>query len=255
MKFFVLAVLSAVVLSACEKPENQYMSVVTLKDGGPDALGKKRTLLQADDQTILVPTKTLEFVKKQRALVTFYDRGEIEPEIEGSPCKWISVELTGRDTIYTKPVSEPGSIENNSTLEVYRSWVNSIEDNYLTILIDVPWNNPQKVHTISLEPTDVPYVFELKHNKGEDGEPVRTVSGIIAFDMEGHLPFEPGATVTIKYKGKGYPADDYKDGKDKTIYWELNEEGRFDGPKAVQKDGSLNVAPASAVSAAALNLN
>ena len=65
MKFFVLAVLSAVVLSACEKPENQYMSVVTLKECGPDALGKTRTMLQADDQTILLPIKTLEFVKKQ----------------------------------------------------------------------------------------------------------------------------------------------------------------------------------------------
>lgn len=252
MKFFVLAVLSAVVLSACEKPENQYMSVVTLKEGGPDASGKKRTLLQADDQTILVPTKTLEFVKKQRALVTFYDRGEIEPEIEGSPCKWISVELTGRDTIYTKPVSEPGSIENNSTLDVYRSWVNSIEDNYLTILIDAAWNDVRKVHTISLEATEEPYVFELKHNKGEDGEPVRTVSGVIAFDMEGRLPSTAGSTVTIKYKGN--PTVDYKDGKDKAIYWKLNEEGRFIGPEAVQKDESLNVASASAVSAAALNL-
>ncbi len=255
MKFFVLAVLSAVVLSACEKPENQYMSVVTLKECGPDALGKPKTMMQADDQTILVPTKTLEFVKKQRALVTFYDRGEIEPEIEGSPCKWISIELTGRDTIYTKPVSEPGSIENNSTLDVYRSWVNSIEDNYLTILIDAAWNDVRKVHTISLEATEEPYVFELKHNKGEDGEPVRTVSGVIAFDMEGRLPSTAGSTVTIRYKGKGYPADEYKDGKDKAIYWKLNEEGRFIGPEAVQKDESLNVASASAVSAAALNLD
>lgn len=189
-------------------------ATVTLKQGSDNAV-----IMQVSDKDIIKPTVDIKYPGRDvRAIVNYYDKGAIETP-SGSTCSWRSAEISAMDTIRTK---DPVLLAlNNTGTEIYRSWANTIEDGYLTLVFVGKWGYPGTTHIMNLiYDEDTPYVYTLAHDLNGDSGLVRNGSGLIAFDLHGMLPETEGAKVVINYQG-------YCEAK--SIYFILKD-GAFYGP-------------------------
>lgn len=195
----ILAVMAAASLLAvsCKKNNATYMqATATIKN-----LSNGSCILQIDDKTVALPRnmKANVFKKEVRVFAHLNDYGAIDGP-DGSPYLWRDVEVIQIDSIRTKkPVDAAVS---NAGIEIYNTWVNTIEDGYLTLAFEAQWGLGSKVHFLNLETTENPMVFKLKHDNNGDSIPAYVGSGMIAFDLHEYLPrTESDHSIIIEYRG------------------------------------------------------
>jgi len=186
---------------ACKKSSSDYPfyeAVVTVKTAADNSC-----YLQLNDTVALKVTndefKTNPYKKEVRAHAFYSDKGVINETAGGY--QWREVTLSAIDSILTKKPVASGPDYGNAGIEIYKSWVNSIEDGYLTLHFQAMWGTTGKVHRINLVKTSDPLVFELKHDNAGDTE-VGYSEGLIAFDLHDvPLPNTSEFNITIKYQG------------------------------------------------------
>lgn len=203
MKKIALLISCAVVLAAsCKKEEPAVIiqAVATIKDSGNGG----QSFLQVDDSTAVVPTNITgnPFGKQVRVLTTYCDKGAIDPPAGNKTKFWRSGEVITIDSIRTKrPVQ---SAVGDAGIEIYRSWVNGIEDGYMTLFFEGLWGTSGNAHEINLEKHFVSdsLCYILKHNPNGDSGAVYRNQGMIAFDIHDMVkPIKPEFDVFVKYTG------------------------------------------------------
>lgn len=220
-KFFMMAAIAAacVFASSCKKSAPLVQATVTVKSFEPAG----ECVLQLDDKTILKPSNMAKspYEKETRAMVIYADNGDIKAPV-GSLCQWKAVTIQDIAAILTKDPVASGEALSTDGLEIYRSWVNTIEDGYVTLAFEAKWGTSGRVHYINLEETAEPYTFVLKHDKNGDDGYLRFVSSLVAFDLHGLLPEgKDEQRVYIQYEGYS--------GEQKSIYFQYKD-GSFSGP-------------------------
>lgn len=216
--FAVLAAAALLATASCKKDAPVMQATVTVKTLAPS----NECVLQLDDQTILKPENISKspFKKEVRAMIYYTDKGALEAPA-GSTCQWRLANVVNMNDILTKDPAEPGSTYSTAGVEIYRSWVNTIEDGYLTLAFEAKWGSSDRPHYINLETTAEPYRFTLKHDCNGDDDPFLFVSSLVAFDLHGLLPDgQDEADVNIDYKG-------YLESKTITFHYK---DGKFSGP-------------------------
>ena len=219
----IAAAASALLMLSCSKdngPEytpaylNWIVTCKTAQDG--------KFYLQLDDKTTgLVEnvSKPLYNGKQVRALASLTDKG---PGPEGYDRL---VAINAIDSIRTKsPVPTEGDLDDEkfgtAPVEIYRSWLTLVEDDYLNLCFQTFWGPYTKVHYINLltgtDPED-PYVLELRHDSNGDTESYNRATSIVAFDLRS-LPDTQGKTVKItlnyqSFSGKKSIQFDYCSGQ------------------------------------------
>jgi len=201
----VLISLSIISCAYEEQKESVSMGTVTVKNAADGACH-----LQIEDNTVLIPTNTAlksnPFGRQVRAFIQFTDKGVIN--YAGLPgITYRSADIHFIDSILTKePVQTTGNDDEKfgtDPIEIYNSWMTSIEDGYITIHFAALWGHLGKVHYINLikGTTDDPLTFELRHN-AQDDIPDYRGDGIVAFNISNLLdPARSSYEITINYQG------------------------------------------------------
>lgn len=215
--FFFAAMAIALAALSCKKQDPFMQASVTLKKGAENTV-----IMQVTDNEMIKPVNALIYPGHDvRAIVTYFDKGAIEAPV-GSKYAWRAAQVTSCDTILTKkPVLT--AISNTGT-EIYRNWINTLEDGYLTLCFEGQWGYPGTTHIMNLTPyldIENPYSFMLCHDNNFDTEPKRYGFGLIAFDLHELLPENDGERVYIHYEGYN--------GQEKCIYF-VRQNGVYDGP-------------------------
>ncbi len=212
---------AAIAAVSCKKQQYpMYQAVVTVKTLEPST----DCVFQLDDKTILKPENISGklYDREVRAMTVYYDKGEIQAPL-GNKCQWHSVQVAAVDSIRTKAVVPSGALS-NSGIEIVRTWMNTIEDGYLTLVFEAKWGNSDVPHLINLEKTDVPYVYTLKHDDNGDDLYTHYGQGVIAFDLhDQNLPTDTDKEFKFQIKYMGY------NGKEKAVYFQYKD-GAFTGP-------------------------
>ncbi|MGN0190653.1 MAG: NigD-like protein [Candidatus Cryptobacteroides sp.] len=219
----IAAAASALLVLSCSKDNgpdysktylNWIVTCKTSEDG--------KFYLQLDNTTTgLVEniSKPLYDGKQVRALANLSDKG-VGPEGYDR-----LVAINRIDSIRTKaPVPTEGDLNDEkfgtAPVEIYRSWLTLVEDDYLNLCFQTFWGPNTRVHYINLltgtDPDD-PYVLELRHDSNGDTEAYNRATSIVAFDLRS-LPDTQGKTVklTLNYQsfsGKKSIQFDYCSGK------------------------------------------
>lgn len=197
-KILVFLAMASVLAVSCKKNDPVVNAVVTVKTNAVD----NRCYFQLDDSTAVLPTNysTNPYGTEVRAYTYYTDKGEISAPFATKSKTWRSAEVVGLSKILTKkPVDSATGI---FPIEILRSWVNCIEDGYVTLRFVGPWGQSGLVHKINLERTSDPLVFNLKHDGGTDFGYMFNVRGTVAFDLHDmKVPASGEYDVVINYTG------------------------------------------------------
>lgn len=206
-------------------------AIVTVKpvDGTPSFY------MQLDDSTTLEASNlsSSPFGEEEvRALVNYTETNEESTYYDKKVyVNWIR-------SVLTKNMVEDLGAENdtkygNDPVELAASWVNIVEDGYLTLQFLARWGNSGKAHEVNLlnaGTEDDPYIVEFRHNAhGDMGSSF--ASGIAAFRLDGledglGLPDTHGETVDLTLRYKSF--DGVKTVKFKYCTRKSTQEGNID---------------------------
>jgi len=213
--FAVFVCAFSLLMLSCKKSEPFYEATATIKTSATD----NTCYFQIDDATAMVSSndayKTNPFKKELRVHMLYYDRGDAAKPGWSKASRWFSGEIIKLDTILTKKPIIAGEYK-SAPIELVNTWVNSIEDGYMTLCFECWWGVPNTVHYINLARTQDPYTFQLLHDDNGDSKVYRN-TGLVAFDIH-DLPIQTGKEFDVFLKYEGYVsaktvAFHYKDGK------------------------------------------
>ncbi len=180
-------------------------ATVTIKPLGEDAF-----YMQLDDTTTLYATNITQPPYGNKEVRAFVNYQEVD-KVNDAYTK--SVHLNYVDSFLTKNSIKYIDEENaqrfgNDPIEIVPSWVNVVEDGYLTLCFNTLWGNDKIPHFVNLltnvNPED-PYEVEFRHNAY--GDTLGTPSdAVVAFKLN-DLPLEKNENITITLKYKSFSGE------------------------------------------------
>lgn len=170
--------------------------------------------LQLDDETTLGVENLSKspFGKKEvRALVNFEETGLTSETYDRV------VRINWIDSLLTKQLVQDLGDENDTRygsdpVEIANSWINIVEDGYLTLQFMAWWGNTGIAHEVNLlnaGTEEDPYIVEFRHNAHGDRYGNTLASGIVAFKLDElasglGLPDTEGKTVDLTFRYESF---------------------------------------------------
>ncbi len=202
--FYLIIFLVATTLYSCNDDDDVGYWVyygpnatVTIKPLSDDAF-----YMQLDDTTTLFATNVTNppyGQKEVRAFINFTEVDKVNNDYT------MSVRLNYVDSMLTKksiPYSEENNLDyGNDPIEIVPSWINVVEDGYITLYFSTLWGNNSIAHSVNLltgvNPDD-PYEVEFRHNAFGDVIGAWG-NGVVAFKLP-NFPVETSENVNITLK-------------------------------------------------------
>ncbi len=201
-------------LAACS--DDDYYIVERVWIDGPNATVTVKPIsddafyMQLDDSTTLYPTNISKppFGNKEvRAFVNYYEVGKLDNGYTKAVyVNYIDSMLTKNSVVYEN--EENAEVYGNDPIEIVSSWVNVVEDGYLTLCFRTLWGNNSVPHYVNLltgvNPDD-PYEVEFRHNAYGDTNGTWGY-GVVAFKLQ-DIDFNAGEDVTITLKYNSFSGE------------------------------------------------